>query len=87
MAQEHAPPWMNVYWTSLALFDPLTVILLWTRRRYGVWLGIAVMVTDVAINSYAAYGLGFSGFGLFLQLQSLFGGFVLGSAALLLRNA
>jgi hypothetical protein len=86
MPQEHAPLWMNLYWTSLAALDPLTVVLLWTRQRYGVWLGIAVMVTDVAVNSYAAYGLGLSDFGVFLQLQSLFGGFVLGSAAPLLRR-
>ena len=87
MPQAQAPVWMNLYWTSLVLLDPLTVVLLWTRRRWGVWLGIAVMVTDVAINSYATYGLGIFEFGSFLQLQSLFGGFVLGSAVPLLRRA
>ena len=81
--QNQAPLWMNVYWTSLTLLDPLVVVLLWTRRRYGIYLGLAVMITDVAINSYAAYGLGV-GVSMFLQLQSLFGGFVIGSAALLL---
>jgi len=82
----YAPLWMNAYWTSLTLLDPVTAILLWTRPAYGVWLGIAVMVTDVAINSYGAYGRGYDFF-YALQLQSLFGGFVLGSAPILLRRA
>ena len=84
---DFAPLWMNTYWTSLTLLDPLVIALLWTRRSYGVWLGVVVMITDVAINSYATYGLKFEGFALWLQLQSLFGGFVVGSAAILLRKA
>jgi hypothetical protein len=81
-----APLWMNLYWTSLTGLDPLVAFLLWTRPRQGVWLGVVVMATDIAVNAYAAYGLGFAGFELPLQLQCLFGGFVFGSAALLLKR-
>jgi hypothetical protein len=43
------------------------------------------MVSDVAVNSYAKYGLGFGGWygDLSLQLQTLFLGLVIGAAPLI----
>ncbi len=75
------PPAINMFWTSLALFDFLAVLLLWTRRRAGVALTVAIMLADVAVNSYAVYGLGivFQSFAP-LQAQTWFLGFVLGAA-------
>jgi hypothetical protein len=46
-----APPWINAYWTSLTLLDPLAALLLVFRTRYGVMLGLAIMVSDIAINT------------------------------------
>jgi hypothetical protein len=76
-----APLAINAYWASLALLDPLTVVLLYTFPRAGMLLALAVMLSDVAINSYVAYVV-FSpscAFGVSLQLQSLFLGFVVGT--------
>ncbi|MBZ6379908.1 hypothetical protein B5C34_13845 [Pacificimonas flava] len=48
-----APLWMNVYWTSLAILDPLSILLLWIRPRIGAVLMIAILATDVPLNIYA----------------------------------
>jgi hypothetical protein len=76
---------VNLFWTLLALLDPATILLLLWRRRAGVALGLAIMIADVAVNSYAAYGLQLE-LGPHLQAQTMFLGFVLGSAPLLLRR-
>lgn len=49
-----APMALNLYWTSLAVLDPATVILLLRRPRTGLYLALAVMISDVAVNSWAA---------------------------------
>lgn len=49
----NAPMWLNIYWTTLTLLDPLAILLLCIRLRAGVFLTLATMVTDVAFNSYA----------------------------------
>ncbi|GHA13002.1 hypothetical protein GCM10010329_39740 [Streptomyces spiroverticillatus] len=61
-----APYWLDVYWTSLTLFDPLALALVVLgavrgRSTAGVWLVCAVMVTDLAANAYAVYVLLHSG--------------------------
>lgn len=78
---------LNMFWTSLALLDFGAVFLLWKRRNLGVSLTTGIMVADVAINSYASYGLGivFQSFAP-LQAQTLFLGFVLGSFAVVWRT-
>lgn len=78
---------INVFWTSLALLDFVAVLLLWVRRNSGVALTTAIMCADVAVNSYASYGLGiaFQSFAP-LQAQTLFLGFVLGSFAIVWRR-
>lgn len=78
----HAPLGFNVYWTSLTLLDPLTVVLLCWLPRGGIVLAVLIMVSDVAVNSYAAYLLqdSYLFYSAALQLQSVFLGFVVGTA-------
>lgn len=78
-----APDWLNIYWSSLGLLDFLAVLLLWKKRKLGILLTIAIMVSNVAINSLALHSLGVFSESLPLQIQSLFLGFCLGSAYLL----
>ncbi len=56
-----APTWLNLYWTSLAVLDPLAAVLLLGGRRRGADLTCAIMVTDVAANWYAVHGIRHSG--------------------------
>jgi membrane protein HdeD len=79
-----APLPINAFWTALAGIDLLAAGLLLSRPRAGVLLALLIMVSDVAVNSYAKYGLGFRGWhtDLSVQLQSLFLGFVAGTAPL-----
>ncbi len=83
-----APPAMNFYWTALALLDPLAVMFLYWRPRAGLALTLLIIVSDVSVNSYAVYGLGYrdSYAMASLQLQSIFLGFVLGSFLYLWRS-
>lgn len=52
------PGWLRVYFVALTALDPLAAVLLALRRRSGVVLAVAVLVTDAAANGYASYGLG-----------------------------
>ncbi|MFJ6613624.1 hypothetical protein ACIQPT_25475 [Streptomyces sp. NPDC091289] len=83
-----APHLLNLYWSSLAVLDPLAAVLLLRGRRLGLDLACGVMVTDLATNLYAAYGLLDRGFlaepG--LQRISAFAVFVLGSAPFVRRH-
>nr|WP_315476670.1 hypothetical protein [uncultured Undibacterium sp.] len=78
---------LNMFWTSLVALDFIAVFLLWKNRNAGVLLTTAIMCADVAVNSYATYGLGIvlQSFAP-LQAQSLFLGFVLGSFAIVWRT-
>ncbi len=75
----------NLYWDSLTLFDPLTVLLLWTRPRIGVALAVGIMLTDIPINAYS-YASGYFGppvpgmIATWLFTQSLFATFVFATA-------
>lgn len=53
-----APGWLAAYFTALTLLDPLAAVLLWLRRRAGLFLSAFIFVTDAAANGYAVYGLG-----------------------------
>ncbi|MFB7913180.1 hypothetical protein [Streptomyces sp. NPDC056061] len=83
-----APDWLNLYWSSLALFDTLAAALLLRGRRAGVDLACTVMATDLAANGYAAYGVQHSTFldqpG--LQRLTLFAVLVLGTAPFVRRH-
>lgn len=82
-----APVWMNVYWTALTFLDPLAAVLLIRERRAGLALALAIMVSDVAINSYALHGLGLPIAVGALQLQTVFLGFLFGAAGFLWEKA
>lgn len=66
----------NIYWTSLVFLDPLAAVLIWLRERWGVMLGVAIMVSNVLINGYNAFIAGYDEFYFGLALQSLFAVFV-----------
>ena len=51
------PGWLVAYFVWLTVLDPLAAALLWLRRRAGLALGCAVLVTDAAANGYANYAL------------------------------
>lgn len=77
---DHAPRWIDLFWTSLTLLDPLVIALLVTgRRRLGLSLAAAVMIADVAVNSYAFFALDFSASPASLMIQCAFLGFVIGT--------
>jgi hypothetical protein len=44
-----------MYWASLALFDPVAAVLLFVRSRAGLILCLAIIITDVANNSWVRY--------------------------------
>jgi hypothetical protein len=44
------PAALRWYWVSLTLLDPLTVVLLALRRRAGIVLALAVILSDIAVN-------------------------------------
>jgi hypothetical protein len=46
----HLPTATALYWTSLAVFDPLAVVLLFVRPRIGIVLTLAIIVSNVAHN-------------------------------------
>ena len=78
------PPLLKLFWTLLVILDPTVIALLLFRRlRSGLLLALAIMLADVAANSYAALALHFLGFSTALLLQTLFLGFVLGSISFL----
>ena len=52
-----APAWLAAYFTALTVADPLAAALLLARRAAGLYLSVAVLVTDAAANGYAVYGL------------------------------
>ncbi len=51
----NAPMILNIYWTSLTIFDPIGIGLLLTRPRIGLWYVTVLITTNVMINSYASY--------------------------------
>lgn len=66
----HLPLGVNLYWTSLTFFDPLAAVLLVVAPRAGLLLTVAIMVSDVAINT-SVLGVGWplafqAGFALFV---------------------
>jgi hypothetical protein len=84
-----SPLFMNWYWSSLAAIDLIAAILLFLCPRVGALLTLTIIVSDVGVNSYAVYGLGYNSWLSFLslQLQTAFLGFVLGSFSIVWRRA
>jgi hypothetical protein len=42
----------KVYWDVLTVLDPLAAILLFGKPRVGIWLTVAIIVSDVIHNTY-----------------------------------
>ncbi|MGH8377467.1 MAG: hypothetical protein ACRER7_00780 [Gammaproteobacteria bacterium] len=74
------PAPVNIYWTLLVIADFIAVVFLFWRPRVGIVFTVLIMISDVIINSYVLYGLKLGSLP-WLELQSLFLGFVVGSAA------
>jgi len=56
-----ATPWpIALYWNALTFIDPLTILLLFLKPRLGILLLLALMISDVTINTgmTIAYALG-----------------------------
>ncbi|MFD7256716.1 hypothetical protein [Streptomyces sp. NPDC059874] len=83
-----APTRLNLYWSSLALFDPLAAALLIGGKRRGADLACAVMATDIVANRYAIHGIQHSGLLAQPGLQRLtaFAVLVLGTAPFIRRH-
>ena len=45
-----APIYLNFFWTSLTIIDPLAAILLLTKVRIGLYLSIVVILMDISVN-------------------------------------
>lgn len=41
---------LRMFWLSLTVLDPLTVLLLLLRKRAGIILGVVVILTEIAVN-------------------------------------
>lgn len=80
---------VNVYLTSLVVWDSLAAGLLLWRPRAGVALALLIMVSNVAVNSSTVSGLGpLDWYDYFpLQFQTLSLGFVAGAAPLIWMSA
>jgi hypothetical protein len=52
-----APLSLNVYWTSLVVLDLLVVLLIPFRPRSAALLAVAVMLSDMLVDFYAALTL------------------------------
>ena len=78
---------IGIFWDALTLLDPLAVALLWWRPIAGIRLALAIMISDVSVNTYV-YLAGYFGppapnmVPLSLFDQALFGLFVFVTAPL-----
>ncbi|WP_454131442.1 hypothetical protein [Microbacterium lacticum] len=78
------PPALRVFWFSLTVLDPLTVLLLLLRKRAGIILGLVVILADIAVNWTVFFTIG--GNPLFgVVNQTLFAVFLLATAPALWR--
>ena len=74
------PPLLEAFWTSLIVLDTLAIVMFLTRfKKSALLTAAAIMISDVAANTYALNVLNMPGFGLAIPLQATFLGFVLGS--------
>ena len=42
----------RLYWAVLTILDPLAAVLLFVKPRAGIWLTVAIIVSDVIHNTY-----------------------------------
>jgi hypothetical protein len=72
-----APRPVNIYWTLLLPLDVLAALLIWLKPQAGAWLGLAIMLSDVAINCWMVFGIDYGPVGFALVMQTAFLLFVL----------
>jgi hypothetical protein len=78
------PVGLELFWSSLVVLDvAVMALMLLGRRRSGVLLALAIMVVDVSANAYALIELRMPQLYFSLLTQSMFLGFVGGSAPVL----
>ena len=83
------PEVYNWYWTALLPLDLAAAFLIWWRRRWGVVLGVVIMISNVMINGYSLLITDYRQifmYNAFTQ-QSIFLLFVLLTAPLLWRTS
>lgn len=82
-------PWATrLFWSSLAILDPLGAVLLFVRPRAGVVATLCIMVADVLHNSWIMVSFKtWPAYPVFLTLQAAFLLFVLASAPLAWRRS
>lgn len=79
---------VGAYWDALTVLDPLTVLVLWWCPTRGRWWAVAIMASDISVNT-GVYLAGYFGpptahmVPLSLFEQALFGLFVFVTVPLL----
>ena len=82
---------IGVYWNVLTLLDPLALVLLWWLPKAGIRLALAIMISDLCVNT-GTYLAGYFGpplpnmVPLRLFEQALFGLFLFVTAPLAYRD-
>ena len=87
-----APVWINIYWDSLTFFDFLASLLVWFKLKQGLRIAIAIMATDIIINTYSYLSGWFGAIStsmvpVALLMQCVFGTYVFTTASLLLTES
>jgi hypothetical protein len=81
---DFGPPAFNLFWNLLVFLDAAVVALVVTGwRRCGLGLALAVMLVDVAVNTYAWQVLDFDWFGTAVAFQAALLGLIVGSIGFL----
>jgi hypothetical protein len=61
LQNENVPGWLNYYWSSLGILDPLAIVILLLNIKAGIILYLLIIYSDVLINFWFAitnYGFG-----------------------------
>ncbi|MFC4291019.1 hypothetical protein ACFOWX_01140 [Sphingorhabdus arenilitoris] len=82
---DYAPLAVNFFWTLLLPLDLLAALILWAKPKLGASLGLAIMISDVAVNSWMQFALGISmGYALWLQIAFLL--FILATCKIVMQE-
>jgi hypothetical protein len=65
------PVFVCIFWTALTFIDPLAAILLMLRPVPGLVLTVAIISSDVAVNSWVGLHYGFDAASFFAQVLFL----------------
>jgi hypothetical protein len=61
LQNENVPSWLNYYWSSLGILDPLAIVILLLNIKAGIILYLLIIYSDVLINFWFVitnYGFG-----------------------------